>query len=258
MSEYSSGTLENLCISESNGKSSLTPQGSITSSYSSMCAALGSAIATTHNAWQSSASIDNILVTGGTCSPQGPLVGGIGFGAPGSISGRVSGTVGELLSLFPTNAMADRTDALTSHMTSVAEAWEETFNSFLDTAVIQNILVSQGTCSCRIVVPIGPIPGSYSGGEGVLPSLTGFVTGSPVTQEVMRALAISKMDSTILAKGTPTQALSDSLDAIFKAIQDNHESWLQGTSIENLKVDGGFTFPGAPIVGAVGSGGEFI
>lgn len=258
MSTYKPSTITSLMLNESNSKSTLTPTGSVSESYRSMCEALGEAIAQVHNTWQQIAIVSNIIVNGGTCPPQGPLSGGIGFGASGSINGRLSGTASACLSRFPTNAMTSKTPALTSHISSIAEAFEETFNLFLDTAVIINVEVSGGTCTCQIVPPGVPVPGSYFGGIGQLSTLEGNVTGSPVTKLIMKSLAISKMDSNILAQGTPTAALSDSLDAIFQVLENTHNTWMSSTKLQNLQVNGGVTFPNSPIVAATGAGGQFV
>jgi hypothetical protein len=257
MSNYNSADIINTILTLSNNKSSLTALGLVSDSYKSMCIAIGESIAAAHNTWQQSAIINNIIVNGGSCPPQGPLSSGIGVGV-GSIIGRLFNTVNFCMSKFPTDNMTSRTPALSSHIQSIAEAFQETFNNFLDVAVLNNIEVSGGTCTCQIVPPGIPIPGSYFGGIGTLTKLEGNLASIPLSKNVMKTLAISKMDSNILAEGLPTLALDESLDAIFEALEIIHKNWLSSTSIQNIIVSGGLTFPGSPIVAAMGVGGKFI
>lgn len=253
---FNGSELGNLIVNEALGKSELTAGGGLTAAQNSLCTSIGEAIAEVHNSWQSSASLTGILVNGGVCFPLGVLTAGIGVGAPGSIVGRLSGTASACTSQFPTSQMYSRTDAMYSYANSIGQGFEDAFNNFLDSAVISNLLVNGGLCTCQVILGV-PIPGTYSGGIGILSTLSSGVSGILVTPSILKSLILSHMDSNILAVGTPTEALDASIDSICTALANYFDTWMSSTSIQGVLVNGGVTFPFSPIAAAIGLGGSF-
>lgn len=255
--KYDAGTLGSLIKSYSEQTSELMVGGSLTDAQSSFCLAIGEAIAETQNTWQDSATVTGIQVNGGICAPLGPLTGGMGVGAPGSIVGTISGTGSNATSKFPTSAMASLTPALRSYVKSIGDGFETIFNQLLTTSTISNILVSGGFCTCQIILGAS-VPGTYSGGLGILTSLTSGLKGTALTSGNLYSEILSRLDSNVLAVGNPTPSLNASLRAICSAIEEHHDAWLDSTSINNLLVGGGLSIPYGPLVGSLGLGGKFI
>lgn len=257
MSYYSGASLGELMKEKSSSSSYLTSSGGLTPSHQSMCEALGDAIATIHNQWQQSALLSNVSVTGGTSAVQGAISSASGLASPGTIIGRMSGTGSECVSRFPTSEMTALTPALRSYVSSIGSAFEELFNQFLDQALISNIIVDGGFCTCNIISGV-PIPGTLIGAIGRLDSLSSGTSSLSITSGLIRQSAISKMDSNILVQGVPTTALDASLNGICQSLAETHSFWIENTNIENLVCNGGVTLPNGPVVGAVGNSGIFV
>jgi hypothetical protein len=255
--QYNGAQLGNLFISYSSSKSELTSGGALTPSYTSMCLALGKAISQCHNIFQSTALVNNIIVNGGMCTVNGPLIAGIGNGGPGSVVGNISNVGSTCISEFPTSQMNDLTPALRSYIRSIGQGFETVFNNFITTSVVTGIIVNAGICTCQIIAGV-PVPGTYFGGIGILAPLSSGVVGSPVNSSILYSTMLSLMDSNVLAQGIPTPSLAASLSSICDALQEYHTLWMNSSMISNLSVNGGITIPNGPITAGIGMAGSIV
>ena len=253
--QYSANGLATVIKNKARSKSTLMVAGTLTDPHIKMCDMVGEAVAEKHNAWQGSAVVNNIQVFGGTCGNLSALSSGQGLGAPGSILGTMSGTGNNCASKFPNADFPAQTDAMTSYMQGVGAGFEQIFNSFMGIAIVSNIEVSGGMCTTTLVLG-APIPGTYAGGDGVLSKLEGNISGI-FNAGLLKTAMLGGMNSAVLVNGIPTDATNDSIDAFCEAFQEYHETWMAGTQITGLLVNGGLTIVNAPIVGAIGLGGKF-
>jgi len=252
---YKYSSLLNLILDKSLSKSELSSSGNLTKAYKSMCEAISQAIVETHNNWQSNANINGVLVSGGSCSPQGSLSNGIGNASPRtSISITIPNFTSLIKSYFPTNEMHSLTEATSSYVSSISLGFTYAYNDFLNNMSISNIQVNGGSCTCLLSPPT---PGSYSGGTGSLQSLSGNIS-TTLKKNSIKTYLIEELNSNIIPNGAPTVYLLASIDAICEALEEYNDVWVQSTGISNLSVNGGVTIANGPISAAIGNRGKFV
>ncbi len=255
--DFSAGALESELTNNSRGQSELMGQGILTNQYASIMRVIAEGISEVHNNWQLAVRVIGVNVNGGVSADTGPISGAIGVASVGTINGRIGGASGNILGRVPNNEIPRVTNALRTFIYSIGQGFEDAFNNFLETAVISNIQVNGGTCTCKITSG-GPIPGTLISANGKLGTLEDNMTGIIPTEGVLFSTMINLIDSNLLGQGVMTKALKGSYEKISIGLGDYIEVWLRGTKLENLVCSGGVTNVGGPVVGAIGNAGEFI
>ena len=240
----------------SSDESNLMGQGVLTKAYQNIMRAIAEGISEQHNNWQDNAIINSVTVFGGTCAPLGSISNAIGIATIGTIIGRMSGTGSYILTKVPNEEIPDIKKALKSYLKGIGDAFDNVFNNFLDTAIINNIEINGGLCTCQIVAG-APVPGTLIAADGDLASLDGNMIGIIPNKGLFKNEILGLFDSNVLANGSPTKALNSSIDAISSVLEEIISDWLVNTKVNELVASGGLTIPNSPVSGAIGTGGIF-
>jgi len=257
--KWTSSKLKNFIKSALQTKNRVTLQdGNITKATNEVLTAIANGIATVHGEWQDNAKINNIIVNGGTCTPLGPLaLPATGIALTGCIQLKIKAKQieSEILSYFPGKNIVELTGGLKSLAIAASSGFANTYNQWLDLLVINNIIVSGGTCTCQSP-PLSPI-GTYSNGTGQLPILEGNLS-TKIQQKVLKQNITLDLKSQVKLdeSGNITKHLQQFVDAITQGIMDMYNQWLIGTQIQNIQVNGGVSVFAGPLSGAQGIQGE--
>lgn len=252
--QYNYNDIFSLLKSKSLAKSELMGQGDLTPAYLDVMMAIAKGLKTSFNIFMSTAIINNVLVSGGTCSPQGSLSDANGTGSQGCIIGSISNTHDYITSFIPAGNIVSITDGLKAFTDGVGKGVQIKLNEYFSQASINNIIVSGGTCTCLLSPPT---PGTLISASGRLSQLKGNIQ-SAITAQGIRIIILNNLGSEVTVRnGQPTDALSASIDAISEAVYEYHNMWLTDTQLTGLNVSGGLTIANGPVSGALGNGGKF-
>jgi hypothetical protein len=214
------------------------------------------------NTWQQSVIVNNIQVNGGSCTPTGPLgAPAIGIGPPGCITQQFQSSANEILGNFPADGFEEVTPELKAFITGIAEGLLQTLNQWVTMISLQNIQVNGGLCTCQIIPPPGPgpIPGSYSNGIGQLAMLQGNLQPELQQQQIVTSIKNAFTDELKQSEsGDLTEGVIAFVEGFVEGFMQSIQQWMQGTQVTALQVNGGTTFPGAPLAAAMGMNGRLV
>jgi len=201
--------------------------------------------------------IATVPVTGGASPPMGPLSGGVGTLAPGTLTNSASFTA--VADKFSTSFPDGATEGLLALVDAVSQGLGQAFAIWVPG--YSATLVGVGG-SCSYVAPAPPAlpagtPGTWSGGSiQSQPLASGFSAGDAgMTGTALEAGIGAAADPSKLKQNNG--ALEPALGALIKAVANGFATtwsqWKSGTNISGGNSSGVSSPPAGTVVGAVSS-----
>jgi len=250
--------LSNYITTSALGKSEITlKNGGLSNATKDIILGISSGLVQSHSDWQNTVMINNIQANGGTCSALGPLITpATGIALMGLWSQKLSPNVvkSNIINQFPSKTIVELKSYFKNLCESIASGFVVSFNQWLDTTSINNIIITGGICSCQSP-PSSPI-GSYSNGIGNLSILEGNIPVK-LQKSVIKNNIIAYLKGTVRLNesGNATKYLLQFIDSVSEGIINMHNEWLSGTQIINIQVNGGTSTFLGPLISSIGSNG---
>jgi hypothetical protein len=258
--KWTSKKLSDYIKEEINKKSRLTLQeGDFSKQNKEAIEAISKGVSYGHNEWQNDVRINNVFVSGGTCSALGPLTSfATGVANIGCISGRINNNtiIDKISSFLPGKRIVNLDKYLLSLIISISNAFSKIYNNWLSELQINNIKVINGFCSCQ--APPSSTVGSFSNGIGSLETLSGNIS-IKLNKKDLKDEALQQLKSYLLLnEGSYSKPLFQYVESITNGIISMQNEWIIDTKIDQLKVNGGISIFLGPITSSVGKDGKFI
>lgn len=208
-----------------------------------------------HSQWQKEATINGIIFNGGMCA-DGVFIGpAIGNSSSISFSGFLNQSVlyNNMIQSIPNSYFEELTTSMKSFLNAITTGFINTYNTWLQTAIFSNVILTTGITTTTILTPIGVFSGIASTNDLIscIPlKINKSVFLENITQNIKNELKLGNSNEI----STP---MNDMISGIVDGILLLQNEWLTNTKLQNLQVNGASAYL-SPLVGVIGNGGIIV